>query len=70
MSTVTDKMLICFQLASELSGVLMDQVTFKCLDFMFLKVEQAEEFRNRIRNLVPCVAVSGVPDMVSVKLFE
>ena len=69
-TTVTDKILTCLSLASELGGVLMQQVTFKCLDFMFLKSEQAEEFRNRIRNMVPCTVVSAEPDLVTVKIFE
>lgn len=70
MRTVTDKFLVCIELATELGGVLMEQVTFKCLDFMFLKSEQREEFCNRIRNMVPCTVVSAQPDLATVKIFE
>jgi hypothetical protein len=70
MNTVTDKFLVCIELATELGGVLMDQVTFKYLDFMFLTSEGREEFCNRIRNMVLCTVVSAQPDLATVKLFE
>jgi len=70
MSTVADKFLICIELATELDGVLMEQVTFKTLNFMFLKSEGREEFCNRIRNMVPCTVVSAQPNLVTVKIYE
>jgi hypothetical protein len=70
MNTVTDKFLVCIELATELGGIFMKQVTFKTLNFMFLKPEHAEEFMNRIRTMVMCTVVSTEVDLVTVKLFE
>jgi hypothetical protein len=70
MTTVSDKILICVELASSLNGVLLKEVTFKCLDFMFLKSEHAEEFMNRIRTMVMCTVVSAEANLVTIKLFE
>jgi len=70
MNTVSDKILVCIELASDLGGVLMKEVTFKCLDFMFLTSEGREEFCNRIRNMVPCTVVSAQPDLATIKIYE
>lgn len=67
---ITGKLLDTVFHAAENRGTLMPQVTLSIVDFMFHKSEDAEYFANSVKNIVPCIVLKALPDMVSVKVIE
>jgi len=69
MDTLSEKILICLQLAEEYLAYLETNSINK-LDFRFFSTESAGKFSNLIKTMVLCTVVRSLPDMVSVKIFE
>ena len=66
----SDKIYKSIELASSFNGKIIKSDKFSNLKFEFEKEENAEEFRNRIRNLVFCIVEENSYPVVTVKLFE